>query len=357
MSRSLRRIPGGRTLVRSTPFVVAAAVLAAFVAAGTAAARAGKDPLPSWNEGPARRAILDFVERTTRAGSPDRVAPAARVAVFDNDGTLWAEKPTYVQAQFVVDRVRALAPSHPEWREKEPFASILAGRPAAALSDQRALVEAVVATHAGLTTEEFEAVVREWIATARHPSTGRLHTEMVYQPMLEVLDLLRANGFRVFIVSGGGIDFMRPWAEEVYGIPPERVVGSAIETRYESRDGKPVIARLPSIAFVDDGPGKPAGIQRHAGRRPVAAFGNSDGDFEMLEWTTSGPGPRLGVLVRHTDAEREWAYDRESSVGRLDRALDAAPGRGWVVVDVRRDWRTVFPPLRSRPNVSPTPAR
>ncbi|MFM7142062.1 MAG: HAD family hydrolase [Alphaproteobacteria bacterium] len=339
----------GGSRVRSRRIPVAfAALLTALVLATAgpreASARAARDPLPSWNEGPAKREIRDFVAKTTRPGSPDFVPPSNRVVVFDNDGTLWSEKPVYVQAQFVVDRVRALAPQHPEWRDKEPFASILAGRPQAALSDQRALVEAVTATHAGLTTEEFDAVVRDWIATARHPSTGRPYTEMVYQPMLEVLELLRANGFKVFVVSGGGIDFMRPWAEEVYGIPPERIVGSAIETRYESRDGKPVVARLPSIAFVDDGPGKPVGIQRHVGRRPVAAFGNSDGDLEMLEWTTSGPGPRLGVLVRHTDADREWAYDRESPVGRLDKALELAPRRGWVVVDMQRDWRRVFPP-------------
>jgi len=333
--------------VRARVLLLAAAAIAGLAPAAPAAARSGRDPLPSWNEGPAKRAILDFVSRTTREGSPDRVRPEARVAVFDNDGTLWAEKPAYVQAQFVVDRVRALAPDHPEWREKEPFASILAGRPADALADQRALVEAVMATHAGMTTEEFDGVVRSWIATARNPKTGRLHAEMVYQPMLEVLELLRAKGFRVFVVSGGGIDFMRPWAEEVYGIPPERIVGSAIETRYETREGKPVVVREPALAFVDDGPGKPVGIQRHVGRRPLAAFGNSDGDFEMLEWTTSGPGARLGVLVRHTDAEREWAYDRESPVGRLDKALAAAPERGWVVVDMKRDWRTVHPPRRS----------
>jgi len=317
------------------------------VAAGVASPAFAADPLPSWNDGAAKQAIVTFVERVTRSGSPDFVPVAERIATFDNDGTLWAEQPFYFQLAFALDRVKALAPRHPEWKEQEPFASLLKGDVARALAGgEHALLEIVMAAHAGTTTEEFDAIVREWTETARHPKTGRLYTEMVYQPMVELLGYLRANGFKTFIVSGGGIEFMRPWTERVYGIPPEQVVGSSIETKYEMRDGVPVLVRLPKLDFVDDKAGKPVGIQSHIGRRPLMAFGNSDGDFEMLEWTTAGPGPRFGLIVHHTDAEREWAYDRESSVGRLERALDAAPARGWTVVDMRRDWRTVWPALR-----------
>ena len=308
------------------------------------ALRAAGGPLPSWRDGETKRAILEFVARVTTEGGPGFVAEGDRVAVFDNDGTLWAEQPMYFQAFFAFDRVKALAPQHPEWRGKEPFASVLRGDLKAALAGgEHALLEMVMATHAGMTTEEFEQIVREWVATARHPKTGRLFTEMVYQPMLELLAFLRARGFRTFIVSGGGIEFMRPWAEKVYGVPPEQVVGSSIRTRYELRDGKPVIVRLPEIDFIDDKAGKPIGIHRHIGRRPLMAFGNSDGDFQMLEWTTAGSGPRFGLLVHHDDAEREFAYDRESSVGRLARGLDEAGARGWTVVSMQRDWSTVFP--------------
>ncbi|MEM9354519.1 MAG: HAD family hydrolase [Planctomycetota bacterium] len=302
------------------------------------------DPLPSWNEGSAKRSIVEFVARVTDEGSADFVPQPERIATFDNDGCLWAERPVYFQALFAFDRVRALAPEHPEWKGEEPFASVLRGDAKAALAGgEEALLELVMATHAGMTSEEFEAVVLDWLATARHPETGRKYTEMVYQPMLELLAYLRANGFKTFIVSGGGIEFMRPWAEEVYGVPPEQVVGSSVKTRYEVRVGVPLIVRLPELNFIDDKAGKPVGIQTHIGRRPVMAFGNSDGDFQMLEWTTSGPGARFGLIVHHTDAEREWAYDRESHVGRLDRALDEAPQRGWTVVDMRRDWKRVFP--------------
>lgn len=305
------------------------------------------EPLPSWNDTANKSAIVEFVSRVTRAGSADFIPAAERIAVFDNDGTLWSEHPLYFQAYFILDRVNELAPIHPEWETQEPFASILRGDMKAALSGgERALMELAMATHAGMTTAEFETTVNRWIATARHPDTGRLYTEMVFQPMLELLDYLRANGFKTFIVSGGGIEFMRPWAERVYGIPPEQVIGSSIKTRYEVRDGIPVIARLAEINFVDDKEGKPVGIHRHIGRRPVMAFGNSDGDYQMLEWTTAGTGPRLGAIVHHDDADREWAYDRETHVGKLARGLDDAPARGWVVISMKDDWKTIHPEQR-----------
>jgi phosphoglycolate phosphatase-like HAD superfamily hydrolase len=284
------------------------------------------------------------VEKVTREGSPDFVPPSERIAVFDNDGCLWSEQPLYFQAIFIFDRIKALAPQHPEWKEKEPFSSVLKGDTKAALAGgEHALLEMAMATHAGMTTEEFEKSVTDWLATARHPQTGKLYTEMVYQPMLELLQYLRANGFKTFIVSGGGIDFLRPWAEEVYGIPPEQIVGSSIKAKYEPRDGKPVIIKLPELDFIDDKAGKPVGIHRHIGRRPIFAAGNSDGDFEMLEWTTSGPGPRFGMIVHHDDAGREFAYDRESHVGKLARGLDEAPARGWQLVSMKNDWKAIFP--------------
>lgn len=302
------------------------------------------DPLASWNDGKAKQSIIDFVQAVTTTGAEGYVPAMQRVAVFDNDGTLWSEQPMYFQAFFVFDRIKALAPQHPEWQTKEPFASVLKGDAKAALAGgEHALLEMVMATHSGMTTDEFDATVRDWVATARHPKTGRRFTEMVYQPMLELLDYLRANGFKTFIVSGGGIEFMRPWTEAVYGIPPEQVVGSSGKLKYELRDGEPVILKLPEIDFVDDKAGKPAGIQRHIGRRPIAAFGNSDGDFEMLEWTTAGPGPRLGMIVHHDDAEREWAYDRASHIGKLDKALDRAGEAGWSVISMQRDWRGIYP--------------
>ena len=301
-------------------------------------------PMPSWNDGQAMQSILDFVARVTRPGSPDFVPVAERIATFDNDGTLWAEQPMYFQFLFALDRVKALAPQHPEWKEQEPFASLLKGDVKTALAGgEHALVQLLTATHSGMTTEEFETIVKSWIASARHPATGQPYTAMIYQPMLELLDYLRANGFKVFIVSGGGIEFMRAWAEQAYGVPPEQVVGSAGKTRFELRDGKPVLVRLPEVDFVDDGPGKPVGINRQIGRRPIAAFGNSDGDLQMLQWTTAGRGARLAVIVHHTDAVREFAYGRQSPVGRLDKALDEAGAKGWIVVDMKRDWKTIFP--------------
>jgi phosphoglycolate phosphatase-like HAD superfamily hydrolase len=306
-----------------------------------------RDPLPSWAEGPSKRAITRFVKAVSTPGSPQFVPPAERIATFDNDGTLWAEQPFYVQGLFALDRVRALAPAHPEWESQEPFASVLSGEAGAVLAGGEAAIAAIVAaTHAGLTTDDFNQLVRDWIRTARHPHTGRLYTEMVYQPMLELLDYLHQRAFTTFIVSGGGVDFLRPWVEESYGIPPQRVIGSSIQTRFELRDGQPVLVRLPQIKVVNDGAAKPASIQHHIGRRPIAAFGNSDGDLAMLQWTMAGPGPRFALLVHHTDPKREWAYDRSSAVGRLDRALDQAVARGWTVVDMRRDWLEVFPPRR-----------
>jgi phosphoserine phosphatase len=306
-------------------------------------ANAQTDPLPSWNDTASRRAIVEFVGKVTQEGSPNYVPVPERIATFDNDGTLWAEQPMYFQAFFVVDRVKALAPQHPEWTTQEPFASALKGDMKTALKDsEKALLEMVMATHAGMSTAEFEQIVKDWIATAKHPKTGRPFTEMVYQPMRELLAYLRANGFKTYIVSGCGIEFMRPWTEKVYGVPPEQVIGSSIKTKYEIRDGKPALVRLPEINFIDDKEGKPIAINQHIGRRPIAAFGNSDGDLQMLQWTTAGAGPRFALIVHHTDAEREWAYDRKSHIGQLDKALDEAPARGWTVVDMKRDWKTVF---------------
>lgn len=318
-------------------------ILAASLALLLGGAVNAADPLPSWNNGPTKTLIVNFVQRVTDQQSRDYVPPAERIATFDNDGALWAEKPIYFQLLFAFDRVKELAPDHPEWREQEPFASVLKGDLRGALAGgEKALLEIVTATHAGMTTDEFDQTVTDWLTTARHPETGRPYTEMVYQPMLELLAHLRANGFKTFIVSGGGIDFLRVWAERVYGVPPEQIVGSSVKTQYEVRDGKPVIVRVPEIGFIDDKAGKPIGIHEHIGRRPILAHGNSDGDFQMLEWTTAGEGARLGLLLHHTDADREWAYDRESHVGRLDRGLDEASQRGWTMIDMKRDWRQVF---------------
>jgi phosphoserine phosphatase len=312
----------------------------------TAAAPAVSQPaLASWRDGAARTAITEFVARVTRPGSPGFVPPAERIAVFDNDGTLWSEQPMYVQLAFAFDRVKALAPAHPEWRTTQPFQAVLAGDTAAlAAAGQKGIMEIITATHAGMTTDEFARDVAEWVATARHPRFGRPYTELVYQPMLELLAYLRANGFKTYIVSGGSVEFMRPWAERVYGIPPEQVVGTTFGTRFERRpDGSPVLVREPKVDFIDDGPGKPVGINRFIGRRPILAFGNSDGDQQMLEWTAAGTGPRFAALVHHTDREREWAYDRQSRTGKLDKALDEARSHHWTVVDMKRDWRVIYP--------------
>lgn len=304
------------------------------------------DPLPSWNDGPAKLAILGFVGRVTREGQTEFLPPAERIAVFDNDGTLWAEQPIYFQVAFALDRVKALASRHPEWRETQPFKGIIEGdREAVAAAGEKGMVQVVASAHSGMTTAEFGAIVADWLRTARHPRFDRPYDSLVYQPMLELLGYLRANGFKTFIVSGGGVEFMRVFAERAYGIPPEQVVGSSGVAQFEMRpDGTPVLVKEPKVEFVDDGPGKPSGINRFIGRQPILAFGNSDGDRQMLEWTAAGEGARFLGLVRHTDAEREYAYDRQSHIGRLDKALDEAERCGWTVVDMKRDWNAIFLP-------------
>jgi hypothetical protein len=303
-----------------------------------------QDVLPSWTDGAAKRSIVQFVTAVTTQGGSDYVAPEDRIAVFDNDGTLWSEQPMYVQLAFALDRVKAMAPDHPEWKDTEPFKSVVAGdMKGVVASGKKGLAQIIAATHAGMSTEEFARIASDWIATAKHPKTGKLYTQMIYQPMLELIDYLKANQFDVFIVSGGGIEFMRPWTHQVYGIPPQNVIGSSIKTKYEVQDGKPVIMRLPELNFVDDKDGKPLGINNHIGKRPIAAFGNSDGDFEMLQWTTSGEGRRFGLLVHHDDGEREAAYDRDSHFGKLARGLDEGPGIGWAIVSMKNDWKQIFP--------------
>jgi len=305
---------------------------------------AATDPLPSWTEGARKQAIMEFVQRVTTPDSADFVAPDERIAVFDNDGTLWSEKPAYFQLLFAIDRIKQLAPQHPEWKTTQPFKAVLDNdMDALADSGEKGLLQLVMASHAGMTTTEFERIVGDWLMTARHPRLKRPYTELVYQPMLELLNYLRANGFKTFIVSGGGIEFMRPWTQAVYGIPPEQVIGSSIKVQFELRDGEPVLVRLPEIDFIDDKAGKPVGIHKFIGRQPIAAFGNSDGDLQMLQWTTAGEGARFGLIVHHTDAGREWAYDRDSHVGKLDKALGEAAARGWTVVDMRKDWRVIYP--------------
>ncbi|MEN8188464.1 MAG: HAD family hydrolase [Thermodesulfobacteriota bacterium] len=301
------------------------------------------DPLASWNDGAAKQAIIKFVKAVSTATSPQYVEMSERIAVFDNDGTLWSEQPMYFQLAFALDRLKALAPEHPEWKDKQPFKAALEGDlKTLAAGGEHALLELVMATHAGNTTEEFAKIATEWLAAAKHPQTGLLYTDMVFQPMLELLGYLRLNGFKTFIVSGGGIEFMRPWTEKIYGIPPEQVVGSSIKTELEMRDGSPVLVRLPQINFIDDKAGKPVGINQHIGRRPIAAFGNSDGDLQMLQWTAAGSGPSFCLYVHHTDAEREWAYDRKSPFGRLDKGLIEAEEKGWTVVDMKKDWNRIY---------------
>jgi len=325
-----------------------------FLLAGLSLVTHAADPLPSWNDGAAKQSIVEFVAKVTSSGGSDFVPVTERIAVFDNDGCLWAEQPMYFQMFFALDRVKALAPQHPEWETTEPFASLLKGDVKSALAGgEAAIMQIVMATHAGMTTEEFEAIVNDWISTAKHPVTKRPLTEMVYQPMLEVLTYLRENGFKTYIVSGGGIEFMRPWTEKVYGIPPEQVIGSSGKLGFEMRDGKPVLVKLPAINSIDDKDGKPINIQLHIGRRPIAAFGNSDGDLAMLQWTAAGNGPRFCLYVHHTDAEREWAYDRESHIGQLNKGLDEAAGKGWTVVDMKNDWSVIYPPETSGSTESP----
>jgi len=335
-------IPPRRAMLAA--FAAALPVLSVGLVPARLRAQTVADPLASWNDGPRKRAILDFVRGTTNKAASSFVPPSKRIATFDNDGTLWAEQPLYTQVVFALDRVKALAPLHPEWKTEEPFASLLKGDVKGVLAGgERAVVPIVMATHAGMTTDEFNRIVLDWIATAKNPVTKRLYTEMVYQPMLELVAYLQANGFKTFIVSGGGIEFMRPWTESVYGIPPDQVVGSSGKLQFELRDGRAVLMKLPQVSEIDDGPGKPVNIQLHIGQSPIFAFGNSDGDLQMLQWTAAGGGVNFMGLVHHTDADREWAYDRDSSIGRLDKALDEAQAKSWTIVDMKNDWKTIFP--------------
>jgi phosphoserine phosphatase len=324
---------------RDGALTVAAALLLA------TSAQAQSDPLPSWNNTGPKAAIVAFVEKVTAENTPDFVPAPERIAVFDNDGTLWTEHPMYVQLAFALDRVKAEAPSHPEWKDTQPFKAVLDNdMKALAAAGEKGLLELILATHSGMTSEEFQKIASDWINAARDPKFKKPYTELVYQPMLELLAYLRANGFKTYIVSGGGVEFVRPWAEQVYGIPPEQVIGSSIKTQFEMRDGVPTLFRLPQIDFIDDKAGKPVAINQYIGRRPIAAFGNSDGDLEMLQWTTmGGTTPRFGLIVHHTDADREYAYDRQSAIGRLDKALDAAAVNQWTVVDMKADWKRIFP--------------
>lgn len=332
--------PASAAIYQLGPYGTAARLIRRWGGAG----RAGDPALSAWRDGPAKQAILDFVARVTTPGHPDFVPPADRIAVFDNDGTLWAEHPLPVQARFVLDRIVALAPHNPEWNHQPPFKDVLQGNVAGVMSaGMDGLTELVMATHAGMSTEAFAELVRDWIAAARDPRFGRPHTHLVYRPMLDVLALLRANGFKTFIVSGGGIEFMRTFSEAVYGIPPEQVIGTSIVTRYVVDEGGPALLREGKLHFFDDKEGKPVAINAHIGRRPIAAFGNSDGDFAMLEWVTSGPGARFGLLIHHDDAEREFAYDRDAGLARLARGLDEGPQRGWTIASMKSDWELVFP--------------
>ena len=337
---------GAKVCAAITRRALVAVFLACFL--GHALAQTA-DPLPSWNDGAVKKSITDFVARVTAPGGADFVPAEQRIATFDNDGTLWCEQPIYVQVAFALDRVKALAPQHPEWKTTQPFAAVLDNdQKLLGEAGEKGLIEIIEVTHSGMTTEEFAKTVQDWLAVARHPRFNRPYTDLVYQPMLELLSYLRTNGFKTFIVSGGGIEFMRPWTEKAYGVPPEQVVGSSGVVTFELRpDGTPILVKIPKVEFVDDGPGKPVGINRFIGRRPIFAFGNSDGDLQMLQWTAAGDDARSGTrfmgLVHHTDAEREYAYDRQSKVGRLDKALDEANAKGWTVVDMKHDWRVIFP--------------
>jgi hypothetical protein len=316
----------------------------AILAMGYGSALGVGDPLPSWREGATKTAVMEFVQAVTDDSGPDLVPTPERIAVFDNDGTLWSEKPVYFQLIFAMDRVKDLAPDHPEWETTQPFQAVLEeDMESLAVQGEKGILELVMATHAGSTTDEFSSEVSEWISQARHPRFDKLFRDLVYQPMLELLDYLRTNGFKTFIVSGGGIEFMRPWAEDVYGIPPEQIIGSRIKKVFEMRDSGPVLVRMAELDFIDDKATKPVGIHNMIGRRPIAAFGNSDGDLQMLQWTAGGKGRRLMTLIHHTDGEREWAYDRDTHVGRLDKALDQAQQLGWTVVDMKADWELIYP--------------
>lgn len=304
------------------------------------------DPLPSWNEGDSKKSIIDFVTKTTTASSIGFIPVNDRIACFDNDGTLWSEQPMYFQLAFAMDQVKVMAPQHPEWKNKQPFKALLEGDLKTALAGgEKALLEIVMATHSGVTSEEFEKSVTNWMATATHPTTGKHYSEMIYQPMVELLNYLRANGYKTFIVSGGGVDFMRPWVEQAYGIPPDQVVGSSVKVKYEVKeDGTTQIVKLSELNFIDDKEGKPVGIHQFIGKRPVFTAGNSDGDYAMLQWTVTATGyPRFGMIVHHTDSVREWAYDRQSHIGKLERGLDDAAKYNWMLVDMKTDWKKIYP--------------
>jgi phosphoserine phosphatase len=303
------------------------------------------DPLPTWNEGASKQAIIDFVTKTTKEGSVDFVPVGDRIACFDNDGTLWSEQPMYFQLAFAIDRIKAMAPKHPEWKTTQPFKALLEGDLKTVMAGgEHALLQIVMTTHSGMTTGEFDQAVKEWINTATHPGTKKLYKEMVFQPMLELLNYLRANDYKTYIVSGGGIDFMRPWTEEVYGIPSEQVIGSSVKVKYEIVDGQPVLVKLPEINSIDDKEGKPVNIHQHIGKQPVFAAGNSDGDYAMLQWTSTGSGyPRFGMIVHHTDSVREYAYDRKSHIGNLEKGLDDAAKYNWQIVDMKTDWKKIYP--------------
>ena len=337
-----------RDIKRVTVYLL---LFCAAIAATLRLAAQAADPLPSWNDGAGKKAIIDFVARTTTGGSPDFVPVEDRVATFDNDGTLWVEQPMYTQLAFAMDRVKALAPQHPKWKTQQPFKAVLDDdMTAMAAIGEPGLMKIIAVTHAGMTTQQFADLVNRWLATAQHPRFKRPYTECVYQPMLEVIAYLRANGFKTYIVSGGGVEFMRPWTEKVYGVPPEQVVGSSIKTKYQMQDGQPVLMRLAEIQFIDDKTGKPEGINQYIGKRPIAAFGNSDGDQQMLEWTAAGKkGKPLMLLVHHTDDEREYKYDRQANFGRLNTALEEAKTKGWTVVDMKTDWKVIFPPENNSP--------
>ena len=340
MKQHLRRIQ----FVAMVIFAVLTLATAGLTFAGTVSAEGAVDPLPSWNQGPGKQAILKFVQQVTDKSSPDYVLPMDRIAVFDNDGTLWSEQPFYFQLRFAMDRVKTLAPKHPRWDTQQPFKAILENDTKAfSASSEKGLIKLVTATHSGMTVAEFRSIVKDWIKTARHPRFNRLYTDLVFQPMLELLAYLRKNGFKTYIISGGGTEFMRPWTEQVYGIPPEQVMGSSFKTKYVSENGNPSLMRMPEMDFVNDKGDKPVGINKLIGKRPIAAFGNSDGDLQMLQWTAAGDGRRFMLLVHHTDNAREWAYDRKSHVGRLDKALDEARKRGWIVVDMKKEWKRIYP--------------
>jgi len=336
---------GGKKVAKVCKKLLPGWVCSVLVVLVLSSAHAQTDPLPSWNDTGPKKAIVAFVWKVTAQGTPDFVPIDQRIATFDNDGTLWTEQPMYVQLAFVFDRVKVLAPQHPAWKTTQPFKGVLDGdMKAVAATGEKGLMELMAATHVGMTVEQFQQIVSDWLARAQQPRFKRPYTQCIYQPMVELLAYLRANGFKTYIVSGGGVEFMRPWTQKAYGIPPEQVVGSSIKTKFEVVEGKPALMRLPEINFIDDKDGKPVGINQFIGRRPIAAFGNSDGDEQMLEWTAAGEGPRFMLLVHHTDAVREYAYDRQSHFGRLDKALDEANAKGWTVVDMKTDWKSIFPP-------------